>query len=75
MPQACGQIKTGLPTEPSAVHTAHSRYRRIPKENTGRRNYNWEQESLHAGKHRWPGNNRRNDKANRENDNIPEQVL
>ena len=41
--------KIRLPTEPSTVQTVHSRYTRIPKEKTGRRNYNSEQESLHAG--------------------------
>ena len=34
--------KTGLPIEPSAVHTVHSRYRRIPNEKIRRRNYHWD---------------------------------
>ena len=39
----------GLPSESSAVHTVNSRYRSIPKAKAGRRNYNWESKSIHAG--------------------------
>ena len=40
--------KTGLPTERAVFRTVHSKYRKIPKEKTGRRNYNRKQESIRA---------------------------